>query len=171
MEFHQISSAEDFRALKIHEAYCSTFPVDERRNENQFQQLFSNKKALVFSLVNGIDNIGYLIGWDMSHFIFVEHFEVFPQYRNQKFGSEILKELYRKYSKIILESEPENLNEIAKRRINFYQKNGFTTLKEDYFQPSYENGKNPVQLWLLGNFQPENLDRIQEEIYDIVYCL
>lgn len=170
MEFHQISSAEDFRALKIHEAYCSTFPVEERRNENQFQQLFSNKKALVFSLVNGIDNIGYLIGWEMSYFIFVEHFEVFPEYQNQKFGSEILKELYRKYSKIILESEPENLNEIAKRRLNFYQKNGFSILKENYLQPPYENGKNPVQLWLLGNFQPENLDRIQEEIYDIVYC-
>ena len=171
MEFHQISSAEDFRALKIHEAYFSTFPVDERRNENQFQQLFSNKKTLVFSLVNGIDNIGYLIGWQLSHFIFIEHFEIFQEFRGKNYGSEILRDLYLKYSKIILESEPEHWEENAKRRIQFYQKNGFSILIENYLQPPYENEKNPVQLWLLGNFQPENLDRIQEEIYDIVYCL
>ena len=48
-----------------------------------------NKETLVFSLVNGIDNIGYLIGWQLSHFIFIEHFEIFQEFRGKNYGSEI----------------------------------------------------------------------------------
>lgn len=170
MEFNQVTSAEDYRAKEIYNAYCSAFPEDERRCEKQFRELFNQNHVKIFSVLEGLDDIGYFICWELSHFVFVEHFEIFSEFRSKKYGSEVLKKLYSDYSKIVLESEPEHLDETAKKRLEFYSKNGFTTIDDNYLQPPYQNGKNPVSLWLLSNFQPENTDRIREEIYDTVYC-
>ena len=38
-----------------------------------------------------------------------------------------------------------------------------------YVQPSYGEGKNPIDMWLLSNYSPENLKEVKDEIYDIVY--
>ena len=99
----------------------------------------------------------------------MEHFEIFSEYRSLKYGSEIIADLFRDYSYIILEAEPETLNSDAQRRIDFYKRNGFKIIDEQYIQPSYGEGKSPLKLWLLANWQPEKIDWIKEEIYDIVY--
>lgn len=170
MEFIRISSATDFRAREIYHSYTQSFPEDERRNESQFHSLFHKEKAKIFSVLDDLKYIGYLIAWELTDAIFIEHFEIFSDFRSQKFGSEVIKKLFTDYSKIILESEPETLDETAKRRIEFYKKNGFKIISQDYVQPPYEERKNPVNLWLMANYQPERTDRILEEIYDVVYC-
>jgi len=38
-----------------------------------------------------------------------------------------------------------------------------------YIQPSYGEGKKNIQLWLLANYKPENIQQIKDEIYDVVY--
>jgi len=68
-----------------------------------------------------------------------------------------------------LEIEPEHLDDNAKRRFSFYQRNGFNLIDEMYVQPSYGEGKNSLKLWLLANYTPENLEEVKDEIYDIVY--
>lgn len=170
MEFIQITSADDFRAKEIYNSYISSFPEDERRSESQFNCLFTNGKVKVFSVLNDLQYIGYLIVWELTEFVFIEHFEIFSEFRSQKFGTDVIKDLFRDYSKIILEAEPETLDKDAKRRIEFYRRNGFFVIDENYIQPPYEKEKNPINLWLLANYQPEKLDRIREEIYDVVYC-
>ena len=170
MEYLQVTSYDDFRAKEIFDSYCQTFPEDERRSENQFRQLFSNPKVKVFSILHELKNIGDIISWELTNFVFVEHFEVFSEFRSLKFGSEIITLLFKNYSHIVLEAEPENLDENAKRRIAFYQKNGFAIIDETYVQPCYEEGKNSLNLWLLANWNPEKTDWIKEEIYDVVYC-
>ena len=102
-------------------------------------------------------------------FIFIEHFEVFECFRGRSLGSKILNELIKKHSKIILETEPSTLNDIAKRRVKFYQRNHFEILDKNYIQPSYGIGKNSLNLWLMGTFSPENLEKSIHEIYKIVY--
>ncbi|WP_417427636.1 GNAT family N-acetyltransferase [Halpernia sp.] len=169
MEFIQIKNFEDFRVKNIYENYCNTFPELERRSEKQFRQLFKNENVKVLSLLNELKFIGYLIIWELQGFVFLEHFEVFESYRNQKFGEEILKELERDYFKIILETEKENFNENAKRRITFYLKNGFHQISDSYVQPSYGDGKTNLELLLFANWEVENLDLIIENIYDVVY--
>lgn len=169
MEFIQLTDREDFRAEEIFRHYSETFPQEERRSERQFQQLFHNDLAKVYTILNGLQTVGYAIIWKLSNFAFLEHFEVFKEFRNQNLGSKILSSLYEKFGKIVLESEPPTLNETAKRRIDFYERNGFNLIDEDYVQPSYGDGKNPVPLWLLGNWKPENAGMIKEEIYDVVY--
>lgn len=170
MEFIHITSAGDFRAKNIYSSYTTSFPKDERRCESQFQSLFNKEKVKVFSVLNNLQDVGYLIAWELSECVFIEHFEIFSDFRSQKFGTDVIKKLFKDYSKIILESEPETLDENAKRRIDFYRRNGFSIIDENYVQPPYEKEKKPVNLWLMANYQPEKTDRILEEIYDIVYC-
>ncbi len=169
MEFIQVTSPEDFRTVEIYSSYCTTFPECERRSEVQFQDLFSRNNVKIYAVLDELKTVGYLIIWELSTGVFVEHFEIFSQFRSQKYGSEIISKLFRDYSNIILEAEPDDLNEDSKRRIDFYRRNGFDVIDEHYVQPSYAEGKQSLNLWLLCNWKPENVLRIKEEIYDTVY--
>lgn len=169
MEFLQITSTEDYRVKEIFEAYCKTFPEDERRDWNKLSPLFQHPKVKIISVLHEAKNVGYLIIWELSHFAFVEHFEVFEEFRSQKLGSYITNYLFENYPRIVLEIEHGHLTEDTKRRYSFYQKNGFSLIDEMYVQPSYGEGKNSLNLWLLANYQPENLKEVKDEIYDIVY--
>lgn len=169
LEFIHITDAEDFRAKEIYTSYCETFPEDERRCESQFQDLFSNPCVKVVSVLDDLQTVGYLIIWELSDSVFIEHFEIFSEYRSMKYGSEIIREILKEHSNIILEAEPENLDQEAASRLQFYKKNGFTIVDETYMQPSYGEGKKSLNLWLLCNKSPECTDRMKEEIYDVVY--
>lgn len=169
MEFLQITSPDDYRIKQIFNSYIATFPEDERRDWYKFVRLFVHPKVKVLSVLNNTENIGYVIIWELSNYVFVEHFEVFSEFRNQKLGSRITDYLFKNYPRIILEIEPEHLNEDSKRRFSFYQRNGFSLIDEMYIQPSYGDGKKSIELWLLANYFPENLKDVKEEIYDIVY--
>ncbi|WP_027375741.1 GNAT family N-acetyltransferase [Kaistella palustris] len=170
MEYIQISSTEDFRAAKIYRSYCDTFPADERRSGKQFKSLFNHQKVKIFSVLKELEDIGYLITWELTDFTFIEHFEIFAEYRSLKYGSAIIQDFCRKYAHVVLESEPATLDEIAERRIGFYERNGFKIIDKNYSQPAYEPDKNKLDLWLLASWQPENLPLIKEEIYDVVYA-
>jgi ribosomal protein S18 acetylase RimI-like enzyme len=169
MEFLQIDSLEDYRIKEIFGSYSSTFPEDERRDWEEFIALFSNAKVKIISVLHESKNIGYLILWELSNYTFVEHFEVFAEYRNQKLGSYITNYLFENYPRIILEIEPDHLGDDAKRRYAFYQRNGFNLIDEMYVQPSYGKDKKSLDLWLLANYTPENLQDVKDEIYDVVY--
>ncbi len=169
MEFLQITSAEDYRVKEIYEAYCSTFPEDERRDWEKLTPLFSHPKVKIISVLHESQNIGYLILWELSTYTFVEHFEVFESFRSKNLGSHITEYLFQNHPRIVLEIGPEHTGEDAARRYAFYQKNGFRLIDEMYVQPSYGKNKKPLDLWLLSNYSPENLKEIREEIYDVVY--
>ena len=156
---------------RIFSTYEKTFPADERRNQDQFLALLENPDCFIYALKNEENFVGYLILWELDGFYFLEHFEVFEQFRNLKLGSQVLEALKEKFGKIVLESEPNYLNEIAERRINFYQRNEFSIISEDYIQPSYGAGKNAIRLFLLSNFQVEDLKLLEKEIIAKVYQL
>ncbi|ASK31740.1 N-acetyltransferase [Chryseobacterium sp. T16E-39] len=169
MEFLPITSPEDYKIKDIYHSYSTTFPEDERRDWDQFVKLFTNPNVKIISVLHESEAIGYLIFWELSDYIFVEHFEVFEKFRSQKLGSHITGYLFKNHPRIILEIEPAHLGEDAQRRYSFYQKNGFSLIEEMYVQPSYGEGKQPLDLWLLANYSPKDLKKVKEEIYDVVY--
>lgn len=169
MEFLPITSAEDHRVQEIYTAYTTTFPVDEQRDKEQFAGLFSTPQTKIMSVVHESETIGYLILWELSSFVFVEHFEVFEAFRSKKLGSHIIGHLLESYPRIILEIEPSDLNEDAQRRYSFYQRNSFDVIDKSHVQPSYGEGKQALSLWLLANYSPENVEELKNEICEIVY--
>lgn len=154
---------------KIFSRYEKTFPEDERRSKKQFLDLAENPDVFVFLIKNEDETIGYCVIWELSNFYFLEHFEVFEEFRNQKFGEKILESLQEKFEKMILETEPDSLSEIAARRLQFYQRNGFEIVEKNYLQPSYGEGKSSLHLFLMANFEPENVETLIQEIHKIVY--
>lgn len=156
---------------RIFSAYESTFPADERRDENQFLALLENPDSFIFAVKSQDDFVGYVILWKLSDFYFLEHFEVFEEFRNLKLGSQILTEVKEKFDNIVLESEPSHLDEMAERRINFYLRNGFSIISDDYIQPSYGPGKSSMNLFVMSNFQVENVKNIEKELHTKVYQL
>ncbi len=169
MDFQPILSYQNSKAIKIYEAYTTAFPPEERRSETQFEALFANPNAEICIISNENQEIGYLILWKLNEALFVEHFEIFPDFRSLSFGSKILQKLISENEKIVLESEPSQLNDIAERRINFYQRNNFKVIDEDYIQPSYGIGKPAIQLFLLATYTPINIQDLKLDIYDTVY--
>ena len=89
---------------------------------------------------------GFLAVWEFESFTYIEHFAVDPVLRNSGTGSAMLQELVRKYQKqICLEVElPED--ELTRRRIGFYERNGFVFNEYPYIQPPISKGKLPVPL-------------------------
>lgn len=157
------------KLARIFVAYETTFPEDERRDEDQFLALLDNPDSFIYALKNDETHVGYVILWKLKNCHYLEHFEVFEEFRNLKLGSQILTELKDKFGDIVLESEPSHLDEMAERRINFYVRNGFSIISEDYIQPSYGPGKSSMNLFVLSNFAVDNVKEIEMELHSKVY--
>ena len=74
--------------------------------------------------------VGFITYWDFDSFYYVEHFATNPALRNGGYGKRTLEYLcnYLKHP-IVLEVE-RPVEEMAKRRISFYQRQGFTLWKK-----------------------------------------
>lgn len=170
MKFEELKDFEDEKVLQLYRSYCDTFPEVERRNAEQFQNLFLQSEVKILTVVYNEDFISYLIIWQLTDFVFLEHFEIFPEFRNQKFGGKILQHLSSIYPKIVLESEHTNANEFSARRVDFYKRNTFEIISADYIQPSYGDSKAALELLLLANYKPENMAVIIDQLYNVVYA-
>ena len=72
---------------------------------------------------------------------------------------------------IVLEVEMP-VEEMAKRRINFYQRQGFVLWEKEYKQPPYKPGDDflPMYLMVFGNLQCEqDFEMIKNKIHKEVY--
>lgn len=159
---------KDFDAFfKIME---EAFPTDERRPYLEEYALLSNKKFLPYVLKNDDKIIGFITVYDFSDFVYVEHFAISSEYRNQGVGSKILSELSAMYSNIVLEVEPPT-TEQAVKRIAFYKRNGFCLSDYSYMQPPISKGKKEVPLMIMSSFELDEaaFSKIKQTLYTEVY--
>lgn len=165
----QLSVAHEQELASIYRSYCTTFPEDERRSAVSFYQLLQKTEVKLYQLFWFNEWIGYALFWQLSDFYFLEHFEIFPEYRGKQLGSLVLDYFKNQLGCIVLESEPSHLNDTAKRRIEFYKRNGFMILTQDYIQPAYDCSKSSVPLFLLSNQSLDHLHDKISEIHSVVY--
>jgi ribosomal protein S18 acetylase RimI-like enzyme len=116
--------------------------------------------------------VGFLTYWDIDKFIFVEHFAIAPEFRNEGYGRKAMK-LFQNTSKpIVLEVElPATI--LSERRIGFYQRLGYKLWENvPYQQPAYlsDGLAIPMKLMTYGDVDVErDLIEIRSKIYSIVY--
>lgn len=149
----------------------SSFPLDEYRTYDEQKALFENEYYSVY--VKKEDDVkGFIAVWDFPDFLFIEHFAVNPDYRNQGIGAQLLKELISDYDKpSCLEVEPPD-DEMKKRRIGFYERNGFFLNEYPYMQPPISKGKNPVPLMIMSSgksLSKEAFENVKNNLYKKVY--
>ncbi len=135
---------------KVFDLMVEAFPVDERRTFDEQKELLCNPIFDIYVYKDSDDGEirGFISVYRFDKFTFVEHFAVNPKYRNLGLGHEILSNLTICFGKLLLEVEaPET--EQAKRRIGFYERNGFYLNDYPYIQPPISKGTNPIPLLLM----------------------
>ena len=166
----RITSTDDSTWNRLMTLYNESFPPEERRAVHQLEQMLAIVPEMFF---NAVEENGLLCGlasyWDLGDFYYMEHLAVFPEMRNRKIGQQILaywKEHLNKPQ--LLEVEPA-VEEMACRRIGFYERNGYKVLYKDYVQPSYTTNEEACPLWIMGTADCPEIETYIEQIKEIVY--
>ena len=143
-----------------------SFVKEERRDkEDALEALKNDKYSVYLAQKNGM-NVGFVTVWELSGFAFIEHLATCEAHRNKGYGSEVLSLLKKKYSDLVLEAEPP-IESIQKRRIAFYERNGFVRNPQKYIQPAYRAGGQGVELVLMSC--PKMLDNFENTVREIYY--
>ena len=157
---------------RLYSILHDSFPPDELRSRQEHLALLDEPLYKVWACYDGKELQGFLTVWDLDGFAFIEHFAVKSSCRNSGLGSKMLQALSQKLGKrLCLEAElPET--DMAKRRLNFYRRNGFAVNTYPYLQPALEEGKCPVPLYILttdGGINEEEFEKLVDQIYKAVY--
>ncbi len=115
---------------------------------------------------------GFFALYEWADLLFIEHFAVAKAYRNQGLGEKMLQALLAPSQKTAcLEVElPET--ELARRRIRFYERNGFVCNEYPYIQPAISAGRKPLPLRVMSYKSPLQrgaFDLLVQRIYREVY--
>ena len=166
-------TARDFEL--IYKLMDESFPSTEHRVKEGQRALFDTEPTYcVWGQKNEQTNAleAFLAVWELDEILFVEHFATDPALRGQGLGSRLLDELAKMTDKTVcLEVEPPE-NELAKRRIAFYERNGFFLNEYPYIQPSLAKGEPPIPLLIMTHGHPADkteFEAIRNELYRKVY--
>lgn len=153
----------------------ASFPQDEYRPYASQKALLADPAYRVYAHCDNTHTLlAFLAIWDFGNFAFIEHFAVRPEYRNSGLGSRLLQELALLLKKpLCLEAElPEN--DLAKRRIAFYQRNGFSHNPYPYQQPALGPDRSPVPLCIMTCPAPitqQEFISLRDTLYQKVYTV
>ena len=152
----------------IDDNYAAELQANSQKPKANSQVPTANSQGLK---ANSQKLLGLLTTWHFETFVYIEHFAIAPALRSQGYGTEALKTFISKQEKpIILEAEPPT-DDITRRRIGFYQRNGLTMYDFPYIQPAYTPESKPVELRLMGtlNTNVTPLTLISSTLYRTVY--
>ena len=175
MQFKRITTdnVQDYEFME--RLLKESFPSEEYRALEQLREYTDRKKEFYNNVIfDGERRIGFITYWDFGHFYYAEHFATDPTVRNGGYGKRILEALCRHLSRpIVLEVECPD-NEIARRRIGFYQRQGFQLWEKEYRQPPYKEGDSflPMYLMAYGDLDAErDFEEVRRTLHSKVYGL
>lgn len=156
---------------QVYKIMESSFPPDEHRPYEEQQKLLDNSNYQIY-VAKVADNFleiqGFMAVWQFESLSFIEHFAVDNKFRNTGLGSRMLCEIREHLAgRICLEVELPD-NDMAKRRIGFYKRNGFYYNNYPYIQPAISKGRNPIPLRIMTSGGVVS-QREYQEIRDILY--
>ena len=173
LKLHRITTADTALYHFKENLMKQAFPPAEYRDFDELR-LYTDTKSYFYNYIILEEDcpIGFFTYWDFDTFYYAEHFAIDPTLRNGGYGKQVLGLLRDTLScPIVLEVEmPEN--EMACRRVNFYQRNGFVLWPNDYRQPPYRSGDGflPMRLMAYGALDSEkDFAYVQRRIYTEVY--
>ncbi len=175
-ELHIYNFSNTMPEHKFEEMYsllCEAFPPSELRSRRGHLKEFESPHFNCMTCES--DGLIALMNfWEIDDFIFLEHFAVSTSQRGHGLGSQLIRELYKLAdgSRVILEAEPPESDSIAKRRVDFYIRNGFYLNEYEYWQPALQSDEKPIKLNIMSSLSPLNCEEFNETkrlIYKYVY--
>lgn len=158
----------------VENLFLSAFPEDERRPVEDQRRNVDNNEAFRCYLISEDDGrpVGFITLWSLDGFCYGEHFAVDPALRNGGYGGRVMQhllgELHRPF---VLEAEVP-ADEMSRRRVGFYERQGFRVWDKDYVQPPYRSGGRPLPLYLMVAGETDampSVDAVRRAIYREVY--
>ncbi len=159
---------------KVYKIMEDSFPLDEHRPYEEQKMLLDNPCYSIYVAKDSNEGEiqGFMAVWQLEGLGFIEHFAVDSKYRNTGLGSRVLQEIRERLTgRICLEVELPD-NDISKRRIEFYQRNGLYYNDYPYIQPAISKGRNPIPLRIMtsgGMVTEPEYERIRDILYREVY--
>ncbi|MFI3226843.1 MAG: GNAT family N-acetyltransferase [Clostridia bacterium] len=158
----------------INEIIEKSFPEHEIRDYDKQKELLNNPLFNIYVMRDVLTGKikAFISIWNIEDYIFVDHFAVSSEFRNEGLGSKILQEIKDILKKkIFLEVEPPK-SEIDERRIKFYQKNGFLLNDYKYKLPSLVEGLKPMTMMIMSTGEKLTYEKFQsltQELMRVVY--
>ncbi|MBE6852408.1 MAG: GNAT family N-acetyltransferase [Ruminococcus sp.] len=150
-----------------------SFPADEYRTYEEQKGIFDDPRYTAYGFC-GDDGklLGFVSVWELKEIVFVEHLAVLSGFRGRGIGSELLSGIALQTDKqVCLEVEPP-LDEESRRRIAFYEKNGFFFNDFPYVQPPMTEGKREIPLFIMtGRCAADRkmFEKIKTTLYTEIY--
>lgn len=148
-----------------------SFPSAEyRKKEKQYAILDESNYNLTVYKEEGVIT-AFIAAWTLDSFVFAEHLAVLPEARNGGIGSKFMKEYLSKLTlPLVLEVEDVE-DDIAKRRIGFYQRLGFELSDICYDQPNFDNSDVVIPLRIMYYDKSNKLDltTVKSTIFKKIY--
>ncbi len=175
-DFYRLNEMETVKATKqdfeeIFEIMSEAFPPEEYRPKERQRALFDDERYTVYILREDKSIKGFLALWRLPSFYFAEHFAISSAERSRGLGSLFLSKVLPMLE-LPLVLEAENVNDdISKRRMAFYQRNGFTLTDICYNQPNFHKSDKviPLRLMYAGLRAGSPLPPFKEIIFRDIY--
>ena len=174
IELRCIHDANSNEYKQMEGLLTTAFPKDEYRELAEMRTLTEHSFKFHNNLIYDEGTfIGLITYWDFGNFFYIEHFAIVPEMRNRGYGKKVMEKLKDLLCHpIVLEVECPT-EEMSRRRIGFYERQGFKLWKSEYMQPPYRQGDGFLKLLIMayGNIQEgrdfENVKRtIHKEVYN-----
>ncbi|MBD5259989.1 MAG: GNAT family N-acetyltransferase [Bacteroides sp.] len=155
--------------------YMASFPEEERRVwDDLTAKLADREHPLKMMIIKHRGRTaGFITRWQLDGVRYVEHFAVDASLRGLSIGSRAIREFCKREgaTPVVLEVEPAEMSDEARRRIRFYERCGFKAHHSfPYIQPPYSAGLPEVKLTLMTCGEPpKELAAIAAEILRMVY--
>lgn len=157
---------------QIFEIMENSFPLTEYRTYDEQKALWSNPYYKVVGVRKDGKIIAFLAMWDLENVLFLEHLATTPECRNGGIGRHIIREVLDSTDKLVCLEVEHPDDDLTKRRVEFYKRNGMFLNEYDYIQPAISHGREPIPLYIMTSRAPINestYNEIKSTIYKTVY--
>ncbi len=166
----ELLTLDDFDML--YEIMESSFIEDERRTYSQHLQALRHEKCSTYGIKENSILLGFITTYDFDDFVYLEHFAIKESYRNKGLGRLLLNHVLSLHNKLMILEVEIPVDEITKRRINFYRSFGFVLNDYYYLQPAYDIYKSEIPLLIMSKPQAlckNTFLKIRDTLYKEVY--
>lgn len=149
MEYLRITPDDTDRWDKVWTLYEESFPLAEKRKKDDHLRAMEDNRFYPLSAWDGEKLIGLMFFWEWDSYRYLEFLAVNPELRGQSFGSQMLRTLRDSSHTIILEIDPLS-NELSVRRLQFYERAGYTLTPYRFLHLPYRLDAAPQELLILS---------------------
>lgn len=170
MILKKITRSTDPLLEKFPALYESAFPDDERIETEKFVTLIENCESMTFNAIIENDEFcGMAVIWELGICRYLLYLAVLNEKRNMNLGAKTLERLLKESDLPIIGEVERPINEINKRRIAFYKRNGFHIELENPTILNEAHSSSTCVLQLIASSPLPDADKCQKRVVDIVY--